>query len=120
MNEVLLFRDTVVPELDMDAEDSDADSDSMDQTKERNILTENSISCLNSPEFVAGIVQIAERSEKTGSNTLATFSGSRAIVRSECSENIRNICKICHQLLIYNTQVDNTRFHGRTNICPKF
>jgi len=95
----ILTRDTVVPELE-EEEESDAESDSMDAVEEQNQLVVASIKCLNSPEFVSGVVQIVERSEGQGS--LADFSRTGNLAAG--SENVRNICKICHQLLIYNTQ----------------
>ncbi len=75
----------------------------MDQSSNRNPLIETSICLLNSAEFVSGIVSIAEGSKSRSS--APTFSGSPASVRLGNTENIRNICKICHQLLIYNQQV---------------
>ena len=89
-----------MPELE-EEEESDAESDSMDAVEEQNQLVVASIKCLNSPEFVSGVVQIVERSEGQGS--LADFSRTGNLAAG--SENVRNICKICHQLLIYNTQV---------------
>jgi len=98
----ILVRNTIIPELDDENDDSDTDSDAMDQTKEVNQLIEQSISCLNAPDFVSGVVEIAERSDRPVS-TISTFSGQNTS-KSGSSENIRSICKICHQLLIYNTQ----------------
>ena len=94
----------MVPELE-DEDESDAESDSMEVAEEQNQLVITSIQCLNSQEFVGGIAQIVERSEEQGA--LATFSGTKVALRTEGSENIRNICKICHQLLIYNAQVSS-------------
>ena len=97
-------RTTFIPELDEDGDDSDSESDPMDQSSSQNPLIETSISLLNSAEFVSGIVSIAEGSNARGS--APTFSGSPApLLKIGNTENIRNICKICHQLLIHNQQV---------------
>ena len=90
----------MVAELPEEAEEDDSDNESeaaMDTTSsEQSLLINQAIACLNSPEFLAGVVKIVEQSE-------AGQAGGP--LRSESSENIRNICKICHQLLIYNNQV---------------
>jgi len=99
----VLASKTIVAELEDVSEESDNDSDAMDESKERNLLTESSISCLNSAEFVSGIVGIAERLERAKPKVATTFNG-QTTFRTEGSQNIRNICKICHQLLLYNQQ----------------
>ena len=93
---------------DEDGDESDADSDIMDECQERNLLTESSILCLNSTEFVSGIVRIVETLERNKPKMITTFTGQTAARVGQGSENIRSICIICHQLLLYNQQVNIT------------
>ena len=93
---------------DEDGDESDADSDIMDECQERNLLTESSILCLNSTEFVSGIVRIVETLERNKPKMITTFTGQTAARVCQGSENIRSICIICHQLLLYNQQVNIT------------
>jgi hypothetical protein len=98
-------------------EEEDSDSEPEDMDTEESSLMQRCISLINSPSHVGCLVRMVERDRAAGPTFAAAFSSSASASSSSSpptakysgAEAVRNLCRVCHQLLMYNPQVSQSR-----------
>ena len=119
INSLLFSRHAILPRL---AEEKEGDEDSDNEPEDMDTedvgscsLTQRCISLLNAQAHVNSLVRIVERGGGGGGVVLSAapaFAASSfstgttaAAVKYSAAETVRNLCRVCHQLLMYNPQV---------------
>lgn len=100
-------RHAILPSVNEEKdEDSDEETDTMDTEEENNSVSHRCIALLNSQAHVNSLVRIVERGGRAATASALAFSP--LVVASAGyfhAEAVRNLCRVCHQLLMYNPQV---------------